>query len=89
MNTKRIIALLIAAIMVLSLIPVMTISTSAASEGDWTTYQSAANYPELTGEEVDDDYIAPPEAGYEYTNDGFAVVQPSWEGITPPSRPST
>ena len=83
MNTKRIIALLIAAIMVLSLVPVMTISTSAASEGDWTTYQSAANYPELTGEEVDEDYIAPPEAGYEYTSDGFTVVQPDWKGITP------
>ena len=83
MNTKRIIALLIAAIMVLSLVPVMTISTSAAAEGEWTTYQSAANYPDLTGEEVDEDYVAPPVAGYAYTNDGFSVVQPDWTGTTP------
>ena len=83
MNTKRIVALLIAAIMVLSLIPVMTISTSAAAEGDWTTYQSAANYPDLTGDEEDPDFIAPPEAGYEYTGDGFTVIQPDWTDVTP------
>jgi len=45
MNTKRIIAMLIAAIMVLSLVPVMAISTSAANEGMWTTYQGAGAYP--------------------------------------------
>ena len=82
MNTKRIIALLIAAIMVLSLIPVMTISTSAAAEGDWITYQSATNYPDLTGDE-DPYFIAPPESGYEYTSDGFTVIQPDWTDANP------
>ena len=89
MNTKRIIALLIAAIMVLSLVPVMTISTSAAAEGDWTTYQSAANYPDLTGEEIDEDYVAPPEAGYKYTGEGFPVVQPDWTDVNPWGTVST
>ena len=82
MNTKRIVALLIAAIMVLSLIPVMTISTSAAAEGDWITYQSANNYPDLTGDD-DPDFIAPPESGYEYTSDGFTVIQPDWTDVNP------
>ena len=83
MNTKRIIALLIAAIMVLSLIPVMAISTSAATEGDWITYQGADAYPDPNEEDPDPDAVYPPEAGYEYTADGFTVIQPNWTGITP------
>ena len=76
MNTKRIIAMLIAAIMVLSLVPVMAISTSAANEGMWTTYQSASAY-EIT------DGTRPPESGYGYTDEGLTIVQPDWTGETP------
>ena len=34
---KKLIALVIAALMILSMIPVMAISTSAAADGIWTT----------------------------------------------------
>ena len=84
MNTKRIIAMLIAAIMVLSLVPVMAISTSAANEGMWTTYQGAGAYPSADDADEDPEDLAyPPEAGYEYTSDGFSVIQPDWTDITP------
>ena len=84
MNTKRIIAMLIAAIMVLSLVPVMAISTSAANEGMWTTYQGAGAYPSAEDANEDPEDLAfPPEAGYEYTSDGFSVIQPDWTDITP------
>ncbi|MBQ9152004.1 MAG: hypothetical protein IJX72_07115, partial [Clostridia bacterium] len=86
MNTKRIIALIIAAIMVLSMIPVMTISTSAAVEGDWTTYQGAGSYPAVDDEPPDDgeEVIYPPESGYEYTSEGFSVIQPDWSTTLAP-----
>lgn len=46
MKTKRIVALLISAVMVLSMIPVVTLGTAAADiEGDWTTYRFASQYP--------------------------------------------
>ena len=91
MNTKRIIALLIAAIMVLSMIPVMAVSTSAANEGMWTTYRNAGNYPALDDEPDPDgeETIYPPESGYEYTSEGFTVIQPDWSGVGPFTTVST
>ena len=41
---KKLICLAIAAIMVLSMIPVMAISTSAAVEGDWNVLRNPATY---------------------------------------------
>ena len=91
MNTKRIIALLIAAIMVLSMIPVMAVSTSAAGEGMWTTYRGAGSYPAIDDEPDPDgeETIYPPEAGYEYTSDGFSMIAPDWSGVGPFSTAST
>ena len=91
MNTKRIIALLIAAIMVLSMIPVMAVSTSAANEGMWTTYRNAGNYPAVDDEPDPDgeETIYPPEAGYEYTSEGFSIVAPDWSGVGPFTTVST
>jgi hypothetical protein len=80
MNTKRIIALLIAAIMVLSMIPVMAISTSAAGDGEWTVYQGAGSYPSA---DDDEDAVYPPVSGFEYTSDGFTIVQPDWTDVGP------
>ena len=86
MNTKRIIALVICAVMLLAMIPVMTISTAAAGEGMWTTFQGAGNYL-AAGEEPDtsddEDDADPPESGYEYTDDGLTIVQPDWTGVAP------
>ena len=80
MNTKRIIALLIAAVMVLSMIPVMAISTAAAGDGEWTVYQGAGSYP---SEDDDEDAVYPPVSGYEYSADGFTIVQPDWTDVAP------
>ena len=77
---KKLIALVIAAVMILSMIPVMAISTSAAVEGMWTTYQGAGSYPAVDDEPPEDgeEVLFPPEAGYEYTADGFTVIEPDW-----------
>lgn len=72
---KKLIALLIAAMMIVSLIPVMAVSTSAAVEGLWDTYQGAGSYPD-PDDEPDTVYV--PESGYEYTSEGFSIVQPNW-----------
>lgn len=58
---KKLICLAIAAIMILSMIPVMAISTSAAVEGDWTVYRHHASYAEKEQGE-----IVRPNVGYEY-----------------------
>ena len=83
---KKLICLFIAALMILSMIPVMAISTSAAVEGMWTTYQGAGSYPELDDEPLEDgeEAIYPPEAGYEYTADGFTVIEPDWSTTLSP-----
>ena len=72
---KKLIVLLLATMMIVSMIPVMAISTSAAVEGLWTTYQGAGSYPSPDDEP---DTIYAPESGYEYTSEGFAIVQPDW-----------
>ena len=51
--------------------------------GKWTTYRSAANYPDPTDPNADPDEVYPPEAGYSYTADGFTVIQPNWTGVAP------
>ena len=82
MNAKRMITLLICVAMILSIIPVMTISTSAANEGMWTTYRRANEYPS-EDEEEDEEKAYVPAAGYHYSSDGFTIDQPDWTGITP------
>lgn len=83
MNTKRIIALLIAGIMVLSMIPVMALSTSAAVEGDWTTYRFAGEYPSEDDEDDGEEKVYKPEAGYTYTSEGFQIVPADYKDTTP------
>ena len=78
---KKVLALIIAAMMIVSMIPVMAITTSAADvEGDWITYRSAAGYEEP---EEDDEPSYTPAPGYEYTDEGCVVLQPDWTDITP------
>ena len=52
---------------------------------DWTTYRSAGNYPAIDDEDYEDweETVYPPESGYEYTADGFTVIQPDWTDIAP------
>ena len=53
----------------------MAISTSAAVDGLWETYQGAGSYP---AEDDEPDTVYPPVSGYEYTSEGFSIVQPDW-----------
>lgn len=86
MKTKRIIALLIAAIMVLSMIPVMSLTTGAADvEGDWTTYRFANEYddPDEEPDPNEEPSVYKPEAGFLYTDEGFSTIAPSYKDTTP------
>ncbi len=78
---KKVLALIIAAMMIVSMIPVMAITTSAADvEGDWTTWRNAGGYKEPEpGEE--ESYTPAP--GYEYTDEGFHMISADYTDITP------
>ena len=86
MNTKRIIALIICAVMLLTMIPVVALTSGAAEvEGMWTTYRSAGDYddPDETLAEGEDPPIYKPEAGYTYTDEGFTIVPADYTGTAP------
>ena len=75
---KKLIALVIAVIMVVSMVPVMAISTSAAVEGDWNVLRNPATYEaEEKGE------IVIPAPGYEYTSEGLMTISPDFSNYTP------
>ena len=75
---KRLITLVIAAVMVLTMIPVMAISSSAAEvEGDWHVWHDPEKY------EVDEGEAIRPDPGYKYTDDGFTTIAPDWTNYTP------
>jgi hypothetical protein len=76
---KKLIALVIAAIMVISMIPVMAISTAAAEvEGDWTVWRDPEKY-----EDVEEGEAIKPDPGYEYTSEGFSTICPDYTNYTP------
>ena len=76
---KKLIVFVIAAVMVLSMIPVMAISTAAAEvEGDWTIWRDPEKY-----EDLEDGEAIKPDSGYEYTADGFTTIAPDWTNYTP------
>ena len=86
---KKLIALLVAVIMVVSMIPVMAISTSAdngeqatPATGDWDVYRFANSYPSEDDDE-EEDAVYPPTAGYAYTDDGFSVIGADYTDTTP------
>ena len=72
---KKLIALVICAVMVLSMIPAVTLTASAAVEGDWDTSRSP--------KDVDNDEDYTPAPGYRYTSEGFQTISPDYTGITP------
>ena len=82
MKTKRIVSLLVCAVMILSMIPVMAISTSAAVDGLWTTYRFASEYAQ-PGDNSSEEVVYRPEAGYEYTSEGFTIVPADYKDTTP------
>ena len=75
---KKLIALVIAVIMVVSMVPVMALSTSAAAEGEWAVLRNPATYDaEAEGE------VVIPAPGYQYTNEGLMTIAPDWSNYTP------
>ena len=75
---KKLITLVIAVAMVMTLIPVMTFSTAAADvEGDWTVFRDPAKY------EVDEGEAIKPDPGYQYNDEGFTTIAPDWTNYTP------
>ena len=77
-NMKKLIALVIAVIMVVSMVPVMALSTSAAVEGDWAVLRNPQTYiDEEKGE------IVVPAPGYEYNSEGLMTISPDFTNYTP------
>jgi len=75
---KKLIALVIAVIMVVSMVPVMALSTSAAVEGDWAVLRNPQTYiDEEKGE------IVVPAPGYEYNSEGLMTISPDFTNYTP------
>lgn len=72
---KKVFALCLCAIMMLSVIPAMTFTTSAAATGDWST----SRLPNQVDRE--DNYN--PTAGYYYDEEGFHTVSPNWDNCYP------
>ena len=71
---KKLLVILLSAVMVLSMIPVMTLTASAAGEGMWTTRRDI-------GDDDEESYI--PCAGYQYTSEGFATISPNYTNTSP------
>ena len=80
MKTKRILAMLLCAVMLLTMIPVVTLTVGAAEvEGDWTTLGD----PDEEEEEEEDEEPGTPAPGYEYTADGCTIIQPDYTNCSP------
>ena len=63
---KKLLALVLCAVMVLAMIPAVTLTASAAGEGDWTTRRSPKDYDDP------DDYC--PAGGFYYDSEGFHTL---------------
>ncbi len=83
MTMKHMIALTICAVMLLAIIPAGILAAGAAeTEGDWTTYRFANEYHD-PGEDPWNQTIYKPEAGYQYTDEGFSTIAPDYTEFTP------
>ncbi len=77
---KKLIAFVVAAMMVLSMIPAMAFTASAAGvEGDWAVMRNPNDYDvDIAAGET---YTPAP--GYEYTDEGFTTIPADYSGMTP------
>ncbi len=85
---KKLIAFLIAAVMVLSMLPVMAFTASAAeyaypdpAEGPWSVYRSPGSYK--IPEEGADPSTPTPAPGYKYTSEGFTTIPADYTNMSP------
>ena len=72
---KRMLAMVLCAVMVLTMIPAVTLTASAAESGDWTTSRSPDGY------EDEDNYT--PAGGFYYDSEGFHTTSPSFKNCNP------
>lgn len=83
---KKLIALVICAMMVLTMIPAMALTASAAVEGEFFTTRGPGAYPE-TPEEIEEDargeFSYKPASGYKYDSEGFHTISPDFTSLTP------
>lgn len=76
MKIRKILALLLCTLMVLSMIPVMFVTTaSAAAEGDWYTCRKPSKNPNP------ETYTPAP--GYHYTSEGFETINADYKDCSP------
>ena len=79
MRMKRMIAWMICAVMLLSMIPAGVLMVSAGGgEGDWTVWRDPEKYEDAGWED-----IIKPDPGYHYTEDGFTTISPDYTNYTP------
>ncbi|MCQ2429558.1 MAG: hypothetical protein MJ192_04405 [Clostridia bacterium] len=69
---KKLLVILLSAIMVLSMIPAMALTASAAGEGIWTTRRNIGD---------DDPDSWTPAGGYVYTSEGFQTISPDFTNL--------
>ena len=72
---KKLLTLVLCAVMVFAMIPAVTLTASAAGEGDWTTRRGPDDYDDP------DDYR--PAGGYYYDSEGFHTTSPSFANMAP------
>ena len=82
MKSRRIFMWILCAAITLAMAPIfLTVAgADAVGEGMWTTYRFANEYP---NPDVEDEEIYKPEAGYRYTEEGFAVVPADYSATRP------
>ena len=81
MKARRFFALIFSAIMAMSAMTGLLTTVGAAEiEGDWTVYRTPSSY--IPNEDGSEKVVAPC-PGYEYTDDGFSILAPSWKDCTP------
>ena len=81
MKARRFLALLCSAIIVMSAMTGLFTTVSAVEiEGDWTVYRTPSSY--IPNEDGSEKVVAPC-PGYEYTDEGFSILAPSWKDCTP------
>ena len=81
MKARRCFALLCTAVMLLSAMTGLFTAAGAVDiEGDWTVYRTPSSY--IPNEDGSEKVVAPC-PGYEYTDEGFSILAPSWKDCTP------
>ena len=81
MKARRCFVLFISAVVVMSAIAGLFTAAGAVDlDGDWTVYRTPSSY--IPNEDGSEKVVAPC-PGYEYTDEGFSILAPSWKDCTP------